>query len=105
MSITVKFEDITQKEQRTFFMAIESGEIVCPEPILWNDFWKKFVKPIVGRDLMPLILSSWWEATDQEKNERFNLQIIAIDKNHNRQEIFDFFSNYKQRNEWRVSEK
>jgi hypothetical protein len=105
MSTTVKFAEMDYKEHNNFFEAVQAGEIICPEPILWNDFWKNFVKPIAGKNLMPLILSSWWSATDEEKNYRFKSQLRAIEEKHNHQEIFEFFSNYKRRNEWRLVEK
>lgn len=113
MGIELKFdeifelyrENIQNNRKEKFFELVDSADIICPQPDLWNNFWKKFIRPKKGRFLMPLILSGWWGTEDDEKNQRFKEQIEFI-KNHNDEAIiFEFFENYELRNEWLVSDK
>lgn len=102
ISKTTKFDDLNILNADQFFQQILDGKVVCPEPDLWNAFWKKYIKHTEAKKLMPLILSSWWHATDQEKNERFIAQLNAITYQYKKLEIFEFFRTYNLRNEWRV---
>ena len=99
---TTKFDDLNIQNADQFFTQVMEGKIVCPEPILWDAFWKKYIKPTEAKTLMPLILSSWWHATDEEKNERFIAQLNAMAYQDKKSEIFEFFRTFDTRNEWRA---
>ena len=84
---------------------IESGLIVCPMPPIWAEFYDRFIaQEDPKRKLLPLILSSWGWASDEEKNERLKLQIASLEVSYNRTEansfnwknaVFDWFNNHK----------
>ena len=111
MGIKLKFneifelhkDDIGDNRKDRFFELVERADIICPQPELWNNFWKKFIWPKKGNFLMPFILSGWWGTDDDEKNQRFKEQIDFIKKNNDETIIFEFFQNYELYNEWSVS--
>lgn len=52
---------------------------VCPQPVQWHRLWEMLPgrqrKGLGWEPPAPLILAAWWEATDEEKRERFLLHI------------------------------
>ena len=52
---------------------------VCPQPMIWDRIWRMLPnRKEVGSGWnppLPLILAAWWEASDQEKIQRFEQHI------------------------------
>ena len=98
-----KFQSLAANGYEHFFSLIEVGHIVCPFPDLWDNFWREYVKPTTGNDLMPLILSSWEYCTNEEKNERFKEQLLIALKTKSKTDLFSFFESYTHKNRWCVN--
>lgn len=101
-SIMTEFDNLNVQNADQFFIQIMNGTVICPAPTIWHSFWKRYVEPTNAKHLMPLILSSWWHATDQEKNERFIAQLDAISYKNKKSEIFDFFTSFEHKKEWLI---
>ena len=78
MSTTVKFAEMGYKEHNNFFEAVQAGEIICPEPILWNDFWKNFVKPIARRTPISFVCSIILAEVEETRENRHKNMLRAI---------------------------
>jgi hypothetical protein len=52
---------------------------VCRQPMPWNRLWELLLdRRRVGvgwEPPLPLILAAWWEASDNDKRERFHLHL------------------------------
>ena len=60
-------------------MYCQSEGRICPKPHFWNEFWNglpnKKRKENSWEPSVPLILASWWETTDKDKQDRFDVHI------------------------------
>ena len=56
------------------------GGRVCPTPPHWADLWKLLPKPAGAEPPLPLILGAWWNTSDRDKRERFELHLRWADK-------------------------
>ena len=63
---------------------VQSDERICPQPVLWHEFWKEFKKfqRRAGEapppdELKPLILNGWL-VPDSEKQKRLLAQLEYI---------------------------
>ena len=101
----INFKELEIQSFDELIKDIESGLIVCPLPNFWRDFYERF---ITGDDpknkLLPIILTGWWGSSDEEKNERFKLQLAAlkgmyiragINTPNQQNVVFKWFDNYK----------
>jgi hypothetical protein len=61
---------------------------VCPNPIIWNDFYLKFNEN--DNLLKPLILASWHHTSDTDKINRLKEQLESISIGQDRQEAIAF---------------
>ena len=77
--------DSTDPEILSVLLAfVQSEGRVCPQPISWADFWKRFaqLQRQAGQskppdELKPLVLNGWW-LPDSDKQERFLMQLAYI---------------------------
>ena len=57
---------------------------ICPQPVQWDALWKLLPnRQRVGngwQPSLPLILGAWWQSSDSEKRERFELHLRWADQ-------------------------
>jgi hypothetical protein len=76
------------KEVKRFIALIKNKSYVCPNPMVWNDFYLKFkVKDAL---LKPLILGAWHHTSDTDKINRLKEQLESISIGQDRQEAIAF---------------
>ena len=59
---------------------LRSSEIICPYPIVWQDFFLHFKRTLRGRVELPnsLVLGGWDASNNYDKRERFEEHIKII---------------------------
>jgi hypothetical protein len=53
---------------------------VCPMPPQWANLWKQLPKADGAEPPLPLILGAWWNTSNQDKRERFELHLCWAEK-------------------------
>ena len=101
----INFKELEIQSFDELITNIESGLIVCPFPDFWKDFYDTFITWDDPKNkLLPIILTGWWGSSDEEKNERFKLQLAAlkgmyiragINTPNQQNVVFKWFDNYK----------
>lgn len=76
------------KEVKRFIALIKNNSYICPNPMVWNDFYLKFNAN--GDLLKPLILGAWHHTSDTDKINRLKEQLEAISIGQDKQEAFAF---------------
>lgn len=84
-------------------VAIEENLWVCPQPARWNKLHEMIPNNCFSGDEnapeAPLILGSWWEASDTEKSERFIEHLRWADKQGVLEVVYGYMLNLK-REDW-----
>jgi hypothetical protein len=79
------------------------NERVCPAPQRWNELWQilpnKRRKGVGWEPPLPLILAAWWEASDQQKQERLEHHVRWAG-DHNFIDQIAKFLNSRPESEW-----
>lgn len=101
-SIMSKLDDFNIQNAVSLFIQIMNAIVIFQAPTIWHAIWKKYIEPTNAKHIMPLILSSWWQATDQEPNERLIAQLNAIFYEDKKTKVFDFLISFDHKNEWLI---
>lgn len=76
---------------KKYLERINDKKKVCPNPMVWNEFYNKFCDS--NKIPKPLILSAWHNTTDDEKFKRFELQLNTIENLSSLNEAFMYLEN------------
>jgi hypothetical protein len=72
----------------------------CPQPMRWNYLYQMLpAKRRVGAGFepaAPLILAAWWEATDEQKQERLTLHLRWAETHGAIDEVAEFLRSLRQ---------
>jgi hypothetical protein len=72
---------------------------VCPQPMVWNQLWELLPnRRRVGvgwEPSLPLILAAWWEASDNDKRNRFHYHLRWAFDHGALASVVDLMSNMK----------
>ena len=88
----------------TYTSELQRKGIICPQPSIWNDFYRIFSCKVSGEMPKPLILAAWWHTSESEKQERFFSQLQQIANNGYIDDALGFLNKLRQ-SDWYVIEK
>ena len=76
----------TREDLEKLIIYCMENQRVCPKPQRWNEIYEllpnKKRKGLGWKPPIPLILAAWWETSDKEKIERFQLHLKWAAQNH-----------------------
>ena len=91
---------LKMENNQYIFEFIKSEKRVCPKPDLWNEIWEMLPnkEQVVSgwSPPLPLILSAWWQTSDQEKKDRLKTHLIYAEQNGVLEEVSVFLKNIDQ---------
>ena len=80
--------DIDQAVENELLSYVIQNNRVCPNPPEWDGMYK--LLPDKNRVLPPLILASWWNSSDDDKQYRLKQQIQWAKEHHLLLEIAEY---------------
>lgn len=83
-----------EKTKERILKRLENEGIVCPDPIIWNDFYELIVreKDKSERPALPMVLTGWWVSGKDEKHQRFCEHIQWAEDNGVIENAYDFIN-------------
>jgi hypothetical protein len=85
------------QEVDNFINLIREKGFVCPNPMVWNEFYNTFRKN--NKMSTPLILAAWHHTSDIQKLNRLKEQLESISNSKSRDEAINFL-NQIQESDW-----